>query len=86
MIIVIFVLIGFAGMVMHWVKKWSRDELDVSLMKYITSNQKHTIGATASMVVAIVGLFSTADIELTGQSMALAFFAGFSADSAVNKH
>lgn len=86
MTLLTFILIGLVGQLAHYVKKWSRNEIECNLHDYVMTHKKHTVGAVVTMIVAIVGLFgSSTVIELTGQSMALAFFAGYSADSAMNK-
>ena len=81
----IFILVGSLGMLSHWFKKWSRGEFDCTLQLYIMTHKKHTIGAVITMIVGVIGLLSSGTLELTTQNLALAFFAGYGADSAVNK-
>jgi hypothetical protein len=83
--IAMFVVVGFAGMYAHYLKRALREQTDLSLVHYIMSNKRATGSAVISMVVAVVGLISTGQVEVTTQTLALAFFAGYGADSAVNK-
>lgn len=80
------ILIGLIGQIAHWGKKWSRGEIETDLKTYIMTHKKHTIGSVITTVVAIVGLFSSTEVlVMSSQTMALSFFAGYSADSAINK-
>lgn len=82
----IFILIGLCGQLAHWLKKWARGEIECGLWTYVMTNKKHTIGAILAMLTTIIGLYAgTENIELTKQFMALSFFAGYTADSTLNK-
>ena len=78
-------VLGGIGMVLHWFKKWSRNETDCGLTEYIKGHWKHTVGAVISMFVAILAVSATVHDPLTVQDIALAVLAGYGSDSMVNK-
>ena len=86
MTFLVLTVIGFAGMIAHWLKKYLRNELEHDLISYIKTEWRYTALAVLTMLTSIIGLFATVpDISLTQQYMALAFFAGYGFDSALNK-
>lgn len=83
--ILLFIAIGLVGQLAHWLKKWTRGEIECNLITYIKTNPKHTVGAILTTCVTIFGLLSSGSVDITTQTLALAFFAGYGSDSAINK-
>ncbi len=81
----LFLLAGFVGLFLHWFKKWSRGEIAIGFIAYMITEKKHSIASVVALFSAIVTMYVGGDIELTKQSLALAFMAGYSIDSAINK-
>lgn len=78
-------LIALVGLVTHWAKRYSRGQLECSFTEYMQTHKRNTIASLATAGAAVVALYSTGDLEMTNQTMALAFLAGYAGDSAVNK-
>jgi hypothetical protein len=85
MTLIFFILAGLAGMVAHWFKKWATGEFDCNLYEYIMVHKRHTAGAVLTTVGSIIGLVATGNVEISQQTLALAFFAGYTFDSSMNK-
>lgn len=78
-------LVGFWGLFSHWLKKWARGQIESSFIAYMRSEKKHSIASVATLFAAIVAMYVGGDIELTKQTLAIGFMAGYGIDSAVNK-
>lgn len=78
-------LTGFFGLFAHWLKKWSRGQIEQGFIAYMSAEKKHSIAAVVTLFGAIVTMYTTGDIELSKQVLAMAFMAGFSIDSLINK-
>ena len=84
MMLFVFTLIGTLGMICHWAKKVGRGESKSSLIEYILSNKWHTLAAFSTMFAGVLTLIDT-DAALSQQTFAMAWMAGFGADSLANK-
>lgn len=85
--LIIFFLAGFAGMLVHWAKRWVRDETKASLYCYLFDKQpKYTALSVLTYSSAMAGVLAMgiADYK-TSQSLAISFLAGYMIDSAINK-
>jgi len=83
---IIFYLIAFSGMYCHWFKKYAREQLSCSFIRYLITEPKNTFVTLITLLVSIItmqqsGIF----LELTRETMSLVFMAGWTADSAFNK-
>lgn len=83
--LILFLGIGCFGMYLHWLKKWSRGEIESDLFGYIKTNPKHTIGAFVGMFIGVTTLVSLGQFDITSQNLALALLAGYGTDSMINK-
>lgn len=75
-----------AGMVAHWLKKFTRSDSTMTFKKYFfKADSKHTIAALMAAIGAAVTavITGTADPETTQGVMGL-FLLGYTADSAFN--
>lgn len=78
-------LIGLSGLFSHWLKRWARGQTVSGFVEYMNANKRHSIAAVASLFGAIAALYTSGPVEFTQQYAALAFLAGYSVDSALNK-
>ena len=85
MIFITLLLAGYVGLVLHWLKKFLRDETKHSFIDYMKIEPKHSLLAFGSVFIGIVTLVSVGTVDISLQSLALAFLTGFSLDSAANK-
>jgi hypothetical protein len=76
---------GFIGLVAHWLKRWARGQTVSSFWHYMSTHKRHSVASVMSLFAATVAMFTAGDIELTNQSLATAFLAGYAIDSTVNK-
>lgn len=84
--LLLFLAVGIFGQIAHWAIKWSRGQIECGLYNYVMTHKKHTVGAVLTTMVSIIALFAGSEnLEITKQTLALAFFAGFGFDSAINK-
>jgi hypothetical protein len=80
----LFIAIGLVGMAAHFLKRVLKAQTNVTFYEYMAINRKSTLAACVGTIVAIVTLLSAGQVELNVQTGALAFLAGYGADSAVN--
>ena len=87
MALAMFILAGFAGMVVHWAKKWLREQTQSNLYCYLfCDHPKYTAMSVLTYIGAIATILATGAIDyLTAQSLAISFMAGYMIDSAVNQ-
>lgn len=78
----VFLAFGFVGLVAHWFKRWVRKECCKNFFVYMSEHRKNSIASVLTMVGGVLMLNAT---ELTQQTMSMAFLAGYSIDSMVNK-
>lgn len=83
----LFAFVGFAGMVVHWAKKWLREQTKAGLFKYLfVVNPRYTALSALTYLGALAGILAVAEIDFANsQSLAMAFMAGYMIDSALNK-
>jgi hypothetical protein len=84
----VFYACGFAGMVAHYAKKWTRGEINLSLFEYmVKDNPKASVAAVCTCLGATTAIVATGTLH--GMDIptvaALGFTTGFAIDSAVNK-
>lgn len=81
-------LAGFAGMLIHWVKKWTRQETDASLVDFLLKGStKHKVSAVMAMVAAVVtAVTQTGITPFDVNGLVSILLTGYVADSAANKH
>ena len=82
----VFLSAGFLGMIIHWAKKWLRDETDCCLFSYLFVTQKiYTASSFLTYFAAMATLLAVGNIDYTTmQSLAISFMAGYMIDSAIN--
>jgi len=85
MTLILLLLTGFAGLFAHWYKRWLRGQTVAGFIDYMSTHKRHSAASVLSLFGAIAVICAGADVELTQQSVALAFTAGFSVDSTLNK-
>jgi hypothetical protein len=78
----IFIMAGFLGLLGHWFKRYARGQSSQSFYGYMTEHWKHSAASVVTMIAAVLAL---ANNELSQQSLSMAFLAGYSIDSMVNK-
>ncbi|WP_427501379.1 hypothetical protein ACQE3E_06670 [Methylomonas sp. MED-D] len=81
----ILILLGLLGLFAHWAKRHWRGQSECSFTDYLLTHKRHTAASVLTLIGSVVGLFAVGDVELTQQTAALAFMAGYNIDSAVNK-
>lgn len=84
MITLALLVAAYIGMICHWYKKVYRKQTTSGLIEYIKTHPQHTFGALAAVTGAVCSLIATG-VELSEQTVAVAFSFGFSLDSAINK-
>lgn len=77
-------LIGFIGMLAHWLVGYKRGKLNLHIIAYLTTNRLATAKTLMSLFVSILTLEQTGIMELTQQSFATIFLAGYAIDNMVN--
>lgn len=82
----LFFAMGFIGMVVHWAKKWLREEVSCNLFCYLfVNNARYTAMAVLTYFAAMAGILALGSIDyLSPQSLAISFMAGYMIDSAIN--
>lgn len=85
MTLLILLLAGIAGLFSHWLKKWGRGQTASTFKEYMESHKRYSIASVTAMIGAIAGMCVVGDVELTQQTLATAFLAGFAVDSTLNK-
>ena len=85
--ILIFFCLGFLGMVVHWAKKWLRDQTDCNLFCYLfVSNGRYTASSVMTYFAVMAAILAIGKIDYTtAQSLSISFLAGYMIDSALNK-
>ena len=83
----VFFSAGFLGMVVHWAKKWLREQTKCNLFCYLfVSNVKYTVSSILSYFAAMAVILAIGSIDYTSaQSISISFLAGYMIDSALNK-
>ncbi len=77
-------LIGFIGMLAHWVVGYKKGKLDLHIVAYLNTNRFATVKALTTLFVSILTLEQAGMVELTQQSFATIFLAGYAIDNMVN--
>lgn len=86
MVDVLLFLVGAAGMALHWLKRWSVGQTEAGFWHYYFVNEtRRSLGAVATMLVAVATFVSTWDGELTKGVLYTVLLSGYAADSAVNE-
>lgn len=85
MTLILLLLAGFSGLFAHWFKRWLRGQTEAGFIDYMSTHKRHSAASVLSLLGAIIAMVAVADVELTQQTLALAFMAGFSIDSTLNK-
>lgn len=80
------IFVSFLGIFCHWLKSWLRETITSNFIEYMVLAPKHTGAMLFTLATALitsyqVGMFTGLD----EQSLTIAFTAGFTADSVVNK-
>jgi hypothetical protein len=86
MLAVAVISMSIIGIFCHWLKSWLRETITSNFIEYMILAPKHTGAMLFTLATALItgyqtGLFTGLD----EQSLTIAFMAGFTADSAVNK-
>lgn len=83
----IFCLAGLFGMIVHWAKRWVRDETKTHLLSYLFSVQgKYTALSVLTYFGAMAAILAIGVVDYkSSQSLAISFLAGYMIDSAINK-
>lgn len=76
--------VALMGLFSHWLKKWGRGQTQAGFVEYMQAHRRHSVASVCTVVSAVVGLYLGGQ---AGNELApgLAFMAGFSADSVMNK-
>ncbi len=80
----VFLIVAYFGLFCHWFKRWAREQTDRDFIRYMTEHRKHSIGSIVSVLAGVATLLSGSP-ELSQETLSLAFLAGYSIDSMVNK-
>lgn len=84
----VFLVCGAVGASCHYLKKWLRDEIQGSLIRYlVVSHPKDTVLSVMTFFGAACAMHLGGQLaELTAQALImLGFTTGYTVDSAVNK-
>lgn len=85
MSILIFTLIGIAGLFAHWLKKWTQDQTTATLWQWwAIQNSKASVRTALTFATALFGFLSQ-DPPLTWATAYGVFLTGYALDSALNK-
>ena len=86
MIIAAVILTSLAGIFAHWLKSWLRETITASFIEYMIQAPKHTGAMLFTLATALIAGYQTGMFTgLDEQSLTIAFMAGFTADSTINK-
>lgn len=85
MTLLLLINIGLIGLFAHWFKRWARGQTESDFITYMGVHKRHSLASVATMIGAVAALYSVSEVVLSQQAMALAFLAGYSIDSTVNK-
>lgn len=85
MTLLLLILIGLVGLVAHWFKRWVRGQTEANLVDYMLTHKRYTAASVLTVVGGVVGICATGDVDLSQQTAAIAFMAGYNIDSALNK-
>ena len=80
-------LSGFAGMFVHWAKKWVRDETDTGLYQYLFQIKKKSTALSMLTYFSVIAtMLAAGSVDYwSSQTLSIAFLAGYMIDSAINK-
>lgn len=83
----LFIGIGFIGMIAHAIKKYYADELSGSIYDYLFKNdKKRSVLAVLTTISALITVILSDQVPMQiGAFILLAFTTGFTADSTINK-
>jgi hypothetical protein len=77
---------ALAGGLAHWLKRWLRGECKCGIRDYLTGEWRSTLlSLVTSLGAATVMISEGQGLDGSPQTLALAFMAGYAADSALNK-
>lgn len=86
MLISVIIFTAFFGIFMHWLKSWLRETITANFFEYMVQAPKHTGATLFTLATALITGYQTGMFTgIDEQSLTIAFMAGFTADSAVNK-
>jgi phosphotransferase system glucose/maltose/N-acetylglucosamine-specific IIC component len=86
MMLVSMIVTACIGVYAHWLKSWLRETITSSFIDYMVQAPKHTGAMLFTLAAALVTGYQTGMFTgLDEQSLTIAFMAGFTADSTVNK-
>lgn len=78
-------LIAFAGLFAHWLKRWGRGQTTVGFIEYMRQYHRHSIASVCSVVASVISLYSVDGFAANDTTPAIAFLLGFTLDSTLNK-
>ena len=84
----VFIAVGVLGAFAHWFKKWFRNEITGNLFDYLFRDQPKSTGLALFTLVGLAGaawLAGELDALDLRALIKIAFLAGYTVDSAVNK-
>lgn len=82
----LFLASGVLGMVIHWAKKWLREQTHHGLYDYLfVIQKKYTATSVLTYFAAMAALLAVGNLDHSNvQALAISFMAGYMIDSAVN--
>ena len=86
MIITVVIIMSIVGIFTHWLKSWLRGTITSNLYWYMVEAPKHTGAMLFTLATALITGYQTGMFTgIDEQTLTIAFMAGFTADSTVNK-
>ena len=82
---IILLISAYIGLFLHWSKKRLRKQTFCNFRNYLLTHKSATASSTISIFAAIVALYASGNVELSKQTLAIAFGIGYTLDSALNK-
>jgi len=77
--------VAYFGLFLHWVKKRAKRQTLCNFKTYLLTHWLDTAKSATSIFAAIVALFASGEVELSKQTLAIAFGMGYTLDSTFNK-
>lgn len=84
--LIVMLLAAGAGLVAHWLVRWSKGDIHCDFMDYMAKERRYSIASVATLLSVVATFYSAADaVALTKQTVAMMFMGGFMIDNTMNK-
>lgn len=85
MVYLVFWTLAMLGQVSHWIAGSVSREIFIGYLTYMRGHRYNTLSALIALNVAVIAMLAGGIVEITIQNCAMAFMAGYTCDSILNK-